>query len=77
MHEQTDIPPRQLERIRQPRETDVAIIGTAALLSRARRMRDACARYGVPLPAVALQFTVRHLAMTAAGGSSHPGRDHS
>jgi D-threo-aldose 1-dehydrogenase len=36
------------------------------LLGRARRMRDACARYGVPLPAAALQFTLRHPAVTAA-----------
>ena len=36
------------------------------LLARARRMRDACASYGIPLPAVALQFTLRHPAVTAA-----------
>jgi len=36
------------------------------LLARARRMRDACASYGVPLPAAALQFTARHPAVTAA-----------
>ena len=36
------------------------------LLARARRTRDACARYGVPLPAAALGFTVRHPAVTAA-----------
>ena len=36
------------------------------MLARARRMRDACARYGVPLPAAALQFTLRHPAVTAA-----------
>ena len=35
-------------------------------LARARRMRDACARHGVPLAAAALQFTLRHPAMTAA-----------
>jgi D-threo-aldose 1-dehydrogenase len=29
-------------------------------------MRDACAAYGVPLAAAALQFTVRHPAVTAA-----------
>jgi D-threo-aldose 1-dehydrogenase len=38
----------------------------AAVAARARRMRDACARHGVPLPAAALQFTVRHPAVTAA-----------
>ena len=36
------------------------------LLDRARRMRDACARHGVPLPAAALQYTLRHPAVTAA-----------
>jgi D-threo-aldose 1-dehydrogenase len=36
------------------------------LLARARRMRDICARYSVPLPAAALQFTLRHRAVTAA-----------
>ena len=37
-----------------------------AVLARARRMRDACARHGVPLPAAALQFTLRHPAVTTA-----------
>ena len=37
-----------------------------AVAARARRMRDACARYGVPLAAAALQFTLRHPAVTAA-----------
>jgi D-threo-aldose 1-dehydrogenase len=37
-----------------------------AVLARARLMRDACERYGVPLPAAALQFTLRHPAVTAA-----------
>jgi D-threo-aldose 1-dehydrogenase len=36
------------------------------LLGRVRRMSGACARYGVPLPAAALQFTLRHPAVTAA-----------
>jgi aryl-alcohol dehydrogenase-like predicted oxidoreductase len=36
------------------------------LLTRARRMRDACASYGIPFPAAALQFTLRHPAVTAA-----------
>ena len=36
------------------------------VLARARVMRDACARYGVPLAAAALQFTLRHPAVTAA-----------
>jgi D-threo-aldose 1-dehydrogenase len=35
-------------------------------LGRARRMSGACARHGVPLPAAALQFTLRHPAVTAA-----------
>jgi D-threo-aldose 1-dehydrogenase len=29
-------------------------------------MREACTRYGVPLAAAALQFTLRHPAVTAA-----------
>ena len=29
-------------------------------------MRNACARHGIPLPATALQFTLRHPAVTAA-----------
>lgn len=37
-----------------------------AVLARARVMRDACARYGVPLAAAALRFTLRHPAVTAA-----------
>ena len=37
-----------------------------AELNRAQRMRDACARYGVPLPAAALQFTLHHPPVTAA-----------
>jgi D-threo-aldose 1-dehydrogenase len=36
------------------------------LLTRARGMQDACARYGVPLAAAALQYTLRHPAVTAA-----------
>jgi D-threo-aldose 1-dehydrogenase len=38
----------------------------AGLLARARQMSEACARHGVPLPAAALQFTVRNPAVTAA-----------
>jgi D-threo-aldose 1-dehydrogenase len=37
-----------------------------AVAARARRLRDACARHGVPLPAAALQFPLRHPAVTAA-----------
>jgi D-threo-aldose 1-dehydrogenase len=37
-----------------------------AVAARARRMRDACARHGVPLAAAALQFTLHHPAVTAA-----------
>jgi D-threo-aldose 1-dehydrogenase len=36
------------------------------LLAQARRMRDACSSYGIPLPAAALQFTLRHPVVTAA-----------
>jgi D-threo-aldose 1-dehydrogenase len=39
---------------------------SAAVAARARRMGDACARYGVPLAAAALQFTLRDPAVTAA-----------
>jgi D-threo-aldose 1-dehydrogenase len=38
---------------------------SSARLARARRLRDACAEYGVPLAAAALQFTIRHPAVTA------------
>jgi D-threo-aldose 1-dehydrogenase len=45
-----------------------------ALLTRARRLRDICARYHVPLAAAALQFTLRHPAVTAAVvGARAPG----
>ncbi len=37
-----------------------------AVAARARRIGDVCARYGVPLAAAALQFTLRHTAVTAA-----------
>jgi D-threo-aldose 1-dehydrogenase len=37
-----------------------------ALLARARRLRDVCARHGVPLPAAALRYALRHPAVTAA-----------
>jgi D-threo-aldose 1-dehydrogenase len=37
-----------------------------ALLARARRIRDICAAHGVPVAAAALQFTLRHPAVTAA-----------
>jgi D-threo-aldose 1-dehydrogenase len=44
------------------------------LLSRARRARDICAAHGVPLPAAALQYTLRHPAVTAAVvGARTPG----
>jgi D-threo-aldose 1-dehydrogenase len=38
----------------------------AALVARARRMREVCAGHGVPLPAAALQYVLRHPAVTAA-----------
>jgi D-threo-aldose 1-dehydrogenase len=37
-----------------------------ALLARARRLRDACAEYDVPLAAASLRFTLRHPGVTAA-----------
>ena len=39
---------------------------TDALLARARRIRDICAGYGVPVAAAALRFALRHPAVTAA-----------
>jgi aryl-alcohol dehydrogenase-like predicted oxidoreductase len=36
------------------------------VLERARLISDACTGYGIPLPAAALQFTLRHPAVTAA-----------
>jgi len=45
-----------------------------ALLSRARRARDICAAHGVPLPAAALRYALRHPAVTAAVvGARSPG----
>jgi D-threo-aldose 1-dehydrogenase len=38
----------------------------AGLLDRARRIRSACAGHGLPIGAVALQFALRHPAVTAA-----------
>jgi D-threo-aldose 1-dehydrogenase len=37
-----------------------------SLLARARRIRDICAGYDIPVAAAALQFTLRHPAVTAA-----------
>jgi D-threo-aldose 1-dehydrogenase len=37
-----------------------------AVAARVRQLRDACARHGVPLPAAALQFTLRNPAVTTA-----------
>jgi len=36
------------------------------VLARARRLRDVCTGYDVPLPAAALRFALRHPAVTAA-----------
>jgi len=41
-------------------------VAPAPLLARARRIRDVCARYGVPIGAAALRFVLRHPAVTAA-----------
>jgi hypothetical protein len=49
----------------------------SGLLARAGRLRDACASYGIPLPAAALQFTLRHPAVTAAVVGAQRGGDHS
>jgi D-threo-aldose 1-dehydrogenase len=37
-----------------------------AMLARARRVRDICARHGVPVAAAALRYPLRHPAVTAA-----------
>jgi len=51
--------------VEEPREAVLKVGG-------ARRMRDACARYGIPLAATALRFTLRHSAVTAAvAGAPH------
>lgn len=39
---------------------------SAEMLARARRVRDICAAYGVPVAAAALRFVLRHPAVTAA-----------
>jgi len=39
-------------------------IPPAAVIDRVRRLEAACARFGVPLPAAALQFPLRHPAVT-------------
>jgi D-threo-aldose 1-dehydrogenase len=36
------------------------------VLARARRVRDICARHGVPVAAAALRYVLRHPAVTAA-----------
>jgi D-threo-aldose 1-dehydrogenase len=36
------------------------------VLARSRRIREVCAAYGVPVAAAALQFSLRHPAVTAA-----------
>jgi D-threo-aldose 1-dehydrogenase len=38
---------------------------TAGLLDRAQRIRIVCERYGVPIAAAAIQFVLRHPAVTA------------
>jgi D-threo-aldose 1-dehydrogenase len=44
------------------------------VMDRVRRIGEACARYGLPIGAVALQFTLRHPAVTAAVvGTRSPG----
>jgi len=39
---------------------------SAEVLARARRLRDVCDAHGIPVAAAALQFTLRHPAVTAA-----------
>jgi D-threo-aldose 1-dehydrogenase len=44
------------------------------ILDRAQRIRAVCARHGIPIGAAALQFTLRHPAVTAAVvGARSPG----
>jgi D-threo-aldose 1-dehydrogenase len=46
----------------------------ADVVSRAQRIRAVCARHGIPIGAAALQFTLRHPAVTAAVvGARSPG----
>jgi len=43
------------------------------MLEKARRIRDVCAQYDVPLKAAALQFVLAHPAVTSViPGSSYP-----
>ena len=47
------------------------------ILEKARRIRDVCARYNVPLKAAALQFVLAHPAVTSViPGSSYPEHVH-
>ena len=52
-------------------------VASPEILARARRIRDVCARYNVPLKAVALQFVLAHPAVTTViPGSSYPEHVH-
>ena len=41
-------------------------LAAPAVLARARRIRDVCGRYGIPVAAAALRYALRHPAVTAA-----------
>ena len=48
-------------------------VAPATILEKARRIRDVCVRYNVPLKAAALQFVLAHPAVTSViPGSSYP-----
>jgi D-threo-aldose 1-dehydrogenase len=52
-------------------------IAPAAVLEKARQIRDVCARYNIPLKAAALQFVLAHPAVTTViPGSSYPEHVH-
>lgn len=52
-------------------------VAPAEILEKARRIKDVCARYNVPLKAAALQFVLAHPAVTSViPGSSYPEHVH-
>ena len=55
----------------------MTIVSPPEILEKARRIRDVCARYNVPLKAAALQFVLAHPAVTSViPGSSYPEHVH-
>ena len=52
-------------------------VAPSEVLEKARRIRDVCSRYNVPLKAAALQFVLAHPAVTSViPGSSYPEHVH-